>query len=273
MVADGGTQHHEPSHGVRVAGREIGEADIAREMQHHPAADPRESRHAALQALVVRELLRLEIERRGICPDVQPQESEEEAAIRTLLDVALSVPELQEQDCRRFFEANRDRFRAPDRTEVHHILLAAAPPDMQARMAARDEAQRLIAEICEHPQRFNDLAARFSVCPSRESGGSLGWLENGQTTPEFERQVLHLEPGLCPLPVETRYGFHVVRVDASTRGAQLPYEEVRERIAARLEVQVRQSEIQHFLVELNERFGVEGLEEHAQPGLEMPPVS
>ncbi len=51
---------------VRVADTPISEAEIAREMQHHRAADPHQSRTDAARALVVRELLRLEVERLGL---------------------------------------------------------------------------------------------------------------------------------------------------------------------------------------------------------------
>ncbi|MBK6289434.1 MAG: peptidylprolyl isomerase [Gammaproteobacteria bacterium] len=264
MVADaGGVYEPRTSSGVSVGGVAIDETAIAREMQHHPAPDQQGSRMAAVQALVVQALLQREIERRGIVAMPRPQESGEEAAIRVLLDDALIVPELEEADCQRFFEANRDRFRAPDRALVYHILLAAAPADTATRLRVRAQAEELIADIRNHPQRFADLAARHSSCPSRESGGELGWLENGQTTPEFERQVLQLGVGLCELPVESRYGLHVVRVDSVVRGVHLPYEQVRERIATRLEVQVRQRAIQQLLNELSERFGVEGLDDDA----------
>ena len=128
MVADaGGVYEPRTSSGVSVGGVAIDETAIAREMQHHPAPDQQGSRMAAVQALVVQALLQREIERRGIVAMPRPQESGEEAAIRVLLDDALIVPELEEADCQRFFEANRDRFRAPDRALVYHCLLYTSP--------------------------------------------------------------------------------------------------------------------------------------------------
>ncbi len=62
---------------------------------------------------------------------------------------------------------------------------------------------------------------RHSDCPSKDEGGELGWLERGQTTPEFDRQVFRLREGLAAFPVESRWGYHVVSVDAIESGEEL----------------------------------------------------
>src|SRR3546814_5209289 len=66
---------------------------------------------------------------------------------------------------------------------------------------------------------------RHSDCPSKTQGGELGWLERGQTTPEFDRQVFRLHEGLAGFPVESRWGYHVVSVDEVAPGEQLRSEE------------------------------------------------
>lgn len=244
-----------------VADREITEADIAREMQHHRAADRRMSRREAAQALVIRELLRLEAEQRGL--DAQPEgaESREEAAIRQLLDLAVDVATPDVAACRRYYEANREQIRRPDCVRVRHILFAAAPADVNARLAARDEAERVIAELKQHPQRFTEFAQRFSACPSRDEGGELGAVQRGDTTPEFERQVFRLKPGLAGLPVESRYGHHVVQIDAIERGEPLSFDEALPMLAERIELQLRQQSLQGFVADLFSRFDVRGLDE------------
>ncbi|MEZ5494309.1 MAG: peptidylprolyl isomerase [Pseudomonadales bacterium] len=242
----------------------ISEAEIAREMQFHPASKPEHSRTEAARALMVRELLRLECERLHIDVDTELQnnETEEEARIRVLLerDIQSSTP--TQEDCRRYFEQNRARFCAPDQMRVHHILLSAAPDDAEGRLRARAQAEQWIAELQIHPERFADFALRYSACPSKEQGGDLGWLQRGQTTPEFDRQLFRLPEGLADFPLESRWGYHIARVDAVVQGEPLSFEAVQTTIANYLELQGQQMEIQHYLSALQARHGVRGWEHY-----------
>jgi peptidyl-prolyl cis-trans isomerase C len=241
----------------------ISEAEIAREMQHHRTAKPEASRAAAARALVVRELLRREIERLGLAEELAAggQESPEEAGIRLLLEREIVDRTPTEDDCRRYYEQNRDRFRSPDRARVRHILLAAPADDVQGRWQARHDAEAIIAQLQDHPEVFADFALRRSDCPSKSEAGELGWLQPGETTPEFDRQIFRLPVGLAAFPVESRWGYHVVCVDEIESGMPLAFDAVRERIADYLELQLRQRELQHYLLTLQERYDVRGLAE------------
>lgn len=240
----------------------ISEAEIAREMQFHRAMKPEQSRADAARALVVRELLRREIARLGLETEVDAvgNEATEEACIRLLLEREVDNRVPTEEDCRRYYEQNPERFRAPDRVRARHILLGAAADDVNGRFDARSRAEKMIGELKEQPHLFADFALRHSDCPSRDAGGDLGWLERGQTTPEFDRQLFRLREGLAAFPVESRWGYHVVCVDALETGAQLTFEEARARISDYLELQVRQRELQQFLLSLQERYEVRGLD-------------
>ncbi|MCK9538237.1 peptidylprolyl isomerase [Dokdonella sp.] len=246
-----------------VADTPIDEGQIAKEMQHHRDIDPLRARRAAAEALVVRELLRLECARIGLDGAAQAIDGEtaEEAAIRVLIEREMPIPEPDPDASRRWFEQNAGRLREPDRLRLRHILLAAAPDDVDERLRARARGEELIAGLRTHPERFTEFAMRHSACPSRDDGGSLGWIGRGATVPEFERQVFMLPCGLAGLTVETRYGHHVVQVDEIARGAALSFEEAEERIAAYLETQARQNAIQQYLGQLSERYGVRGMEQ------------
>jgi peptidyl-prolyl cis-trans isomerase C len=241
----------------------IDEAAIAREMQHHRATHPRQSRAAAARALVVRELLRLEAGRLHIAGDATPagDETAEEARIGTLLEREITTPAPNREACLRYYEQNRARLHQPHRLRVRHILLAAAPDDHAARLAARELGQRLIEQLRADPKRFTELAQRHSACPSRDEGGDLGWIGHGDTTPEFERQLLPLPPGLAGSALETRYGCHVVCVDEIAHGQPLTFEQAEGKIAAYLETQAKQNAIRQYLEILSDRHGVRGLDE------------
>ena len=89
---------------------------------------------------------------------------------------------------------------------MRHILLAASSDDLNTRLDARHEAERLIGELRVNMALYAEFAMRYSRCPSKDQGGSLGWLQRGQTTPEFDRQVFRLGRGLAAYPIESRWG-------------------------------------------------------------------
>ncbi|WP_333628248.1 peptidylprolyl isomerase [Stenotrophomonas cyclobalanopsidis] len=273
VPAEAHSHHHEPGEqGPRSLGQPapcrlyvvetaISEADIAREMQHHRAMRPEQSRAEAARALVVRELLRLEVQRLGLHAAQGGRVSDEEVLIQQLIEDAIEDRVPSDEDCRRYFEQNPERFRSPDRVRLRHILLAAPADDVAGRLEARNEGERLVAELKEAPHLFADFALRHSRCPSSSDGGDLGWLQRGQTTPEFDRQVFRLREGLAGFPVESRWGYHVVCIDAREKGQPQPFEAVLPQIRDYLELQVRQREVQAYLLQLQERYPVRGLDE------------
>ena len=184
----------------------------------------------AARRLVVRELLRLQAIDHGL--DTQ---SDLDTAIENVLKREVYVPEVDDDACRRYYEANPDRFCTPVTAEVRHILLKAAPDDPEERATAEKQAEQLITELQGDSALFDSLASQWSACPSGGEGGHLGLISRGQTVPEFEAVVLKLEPGLAHRPVETRYGFHVVEILAREGGDRLPYETVHHLIADYLE--------------------------------------
>ncbi len=217
-----------------------------------------ERQHRAATALVVRELLRQRL--REIDPHGRaPAEPETDALIEALLAREVWVPDHDEAACRRYYAANPERFRSSDAAAVRHILLAAAPADIDARDRARRHAGCLIAELRQAPQLFARLARVHSACPSREHGGSLGRIERGQTVPEFESVVLRLPLGLSPRALETRYGYHVVWVDEHHEGEQIPYTAVRGRIAQYLHEQVWRHAVSQYIRVLAERHEIKGI--------------
>lgn len=251
---------------VTVNGAAIDEAQIATEMQNHPAATPGEARTEATRALVVRELLLQEARRLGYAPDPRrlaegKRESEDDSLIRQLLDDQLELPEADEATCRHYYENNRQRFRTADLYEAAHIFFPADPEDDAARREAESRAKATLAELTEAPARFAELARARSACPSAGDGGSLGRVTRGQTLPEFESFLDALEPGqLCPVPVATRYGLHVVRLDRRRPGEQLPFEAVHARIAAYLRERVWHRAVAQYLRVLAGRAEIRGFE-------------
>jgi peptidyl-prolyl cis-trans isomerase C len=256
--------HHRPAPFeapvVRLDGIEIPAAEIAAEMQHHPAADGATAWRDAAEALVLKRLLLAEAAGRGLDTTPEGDETPEDAAIRRLLAAEIRLPEADEATCRRWFEANRARFRAPSTWHAAHLLLAADPEDPAARAAARARAEAALAEVKADPDRLATLAAAISDCPSRSQGGDLGLVAEGSTVPAFEAALRKTAAGTVhPDVVETRYGFHVLRVLAHEPPAAQPFEAVQHRIAAWLHEAAWRRAAHQFMALLAARAKVEGI--------------
>lgn len=257
---------------VTVNGTTITREAIAAELQNHPAAAPGEAWTAAARALAIRELLLqrarvLNLEARPIADGEGRRETDEEALVRAVIARDVTLPEPDDEACQRFYKQNAKRFRTPDLFAVAHILLAASLDQIEARAQARTLADGIIQQLAAAPEAFADLARVHSACPSREVGGALGQIGPGQTVPEFE-QALAGAPVGCVMPdaVETRYGFHVVRVDRRDEGRQLPYEAVRERIADFLADRVRHTAVRQYIGVLAGEADIAGVDLGATTG-------
>jgi peptidyl-prolyl cis-trans isomerase C len=251
---------------VSVNGVGIARDAIVREMQHHAAAKPIAAWQQAARALVIRELLLQEARRLAIAP--QPasdgdgrHETDQEAMMRGLIEREVTVPEPDDDTCRRYYDRNRARFHSPDIYEASHILFAALASDRAAHAKAREDAAAVLAALLKQPSRFAELARAHSRCPSAAQGGNLGQITVEQTTPEFEQALITLSPGqLCDAPVTTRYGFHVIRLDRKHEGRTLPYELVAGRIADYLRESVRRRADAQYIARLVSAAQIEGIE-------------
>ncbi len=180
---------------LKVNGVAIGEDLLARELQYHPADSYALALEAACRALIVRQLLLQRADALGIEARCEDGETPEEARIRQLLEEEVQVPEADEDACRTWYAANPGRLLGPWRLQLRHVLLACAPDDLEGRETARKQAAELLDELRGHPERFVDLARRFSACPSKESGGDLGWIEPGRPSPNSRSACCAARPG------------------------------------------------------------------------------
>lgn len=250
---------------VTVNGVIILREAIARETQNHPAAKPIEAWQAAARALVIRELLlqeaaRLEIIAVPLSDGEGRRETDDEARIRALVEQEVSSPVPGDEELQRYYANNRRAFRTPDLYEVAHILIGLRENGPEALQVARETTEDLLRELEADPARFALLAEARSDCPSRTMGGNLGQISTGQTVPEFENRLPQLPVGPDRFSiVESRYGFHIVSVHRRIEGRDIPYEQVKARIAGFLQARAHAIAARHYVQKLAGLATVEGV--------------
>jgi peptidyl-prolyl cis-trans isomerase C len=131
------------------------------------------------------------------------------------------------------YDARLAAFEPADEFNAAHILVAT-----------EEEADELLSRI-EAGEDFAALAEEHSTDPgSAASGGSLGWFGPGQMVPEFETAVVALEVGAIAGPVETQFGWHLIRLDDKRQTELPPLETLRGEIASELQEQALQAEVE-----------------------------
>ncbi len=256
---------------ISVNGTVIARPAITREVQYHPAATPADSFRMAAEALVLRELLLQEARRCAVeavrqADDKGRRETEEEALVRGLIEREVRVPAPEDDELRRYYNANPMKFRSPEIVEARHILIAAPASDAAAYAAAREKTEAIAQLLAESPDRFADLARLHSDCASAGEGGRLGQIVPGETTPEFEAAIGNLAEGeTTPAPVVTRYGFHLIRLDRRIPGIVLPFDSVSPRTAEYLTERARRMATAQYMARLVSRAKITGIE---MPGAE-----
>lgn len=244
---------------IKINGVSLPQESIAQELQYHPADTRQEAVFLASQALVIRELLNLRVAALGIEVQAKDGENPEEAAISALIDREVALPSADPVACQQYYENNRARFASAPLLAARHILLACAADDVEGRSIANEQAQVLLDQLKVDGNRFAELVQAYSSCPSKAQGGALGQISQGQTVPEFERQLFRLPEGLASRPIESRYGFHLVWVDQRIDGKQLPFEVVEGSIRAELDQRVWQVAVVQYIKSLIGAADIQGI--------------
>ncbi len=155
-----------------------------------------------------------------------------------------------DEDLRVLYEKEAERFRQPERRSVRHILVQVPRgSDEAAQQAARQRAEQVLSRL-RQGEDFATLAKEVSEDPgSADQGGDLGLIERGMMDPVFERAAYALEAGVLSEPVQSAFGFHILRVDQVVPEQVKPFDAVKDELAQG--ARKKQMEGQYF--ELAER--------------------
>lgn len=216
------------------------------------------------------ELLRQQAVQAGLLPrqagPLAPELSaQQQKVIESMLEQAVATPQPTEEECRRYYEANKPQFVVGQALHVRHILFAVTPGvNVHALTLHAEKALLELSRKEVAPERFAQLAAELSNCPSSARGGDLGWIGPEDCAPELANELFHQKHaqwgmGLHPRLIHTRFGFHVVEVLGRRKGRQAPCEQVSERIATQLAAQARARALHQYMSLLVGQAQIEGV--------------
>jgi len=199
-------------------------------------------RAALLDRFLEERVVVLEARARGLVSAQGTPDQEEAAARKLLADEGVSGVEVKDEEVAAYFEAHRSEFQSPETVALRQILV----PTMNE---ARDVRRRLLKD----PRSFPALAQTLSRAPEASAGGLMGSFTRGQLPPELDKAAFALSAGQISEPVQTAFGFHVLRLDAKQPSREPALEESRDEIRSRLRHEKVDGKIQQFVAGLMAR--------------------
>lgn len=161
------------------------------------------------------------------------------------LDELIQQEDVTEDEIRSYFETHQNEFGQAEERQASHILITVSETASDdERESARHKAEDLLSQLKEEPDNFAELANEYSEDPgSAKLGGDLGFLGRGILVKEFEDELFQMQPDEIRGPVETAFGFHIIKLTAIKPADVASLAEVRDDIEQILK---RQKAVSHF---------------------------
>jgi peptidyl-prolyl cis-trans isomerase D len=160
------------------------------------------------------------------------QVPERRSARYALLDINQLRQNLQISDdvLKKQYQDNIQQYQVPSQVHVQHILFKTVGKTDAEVEEIRKTAEDVLKQA-RKGAKFDELAKKYSEDPgSKDKGGDLSWIRQGQTVPEFEKAAFSLAPGQISDLVKTQYGFHIIKVLEKQTAHTKPFEEVKDSI-------------------------------------------
>jgi peptidyl-prolyl cis-trans isomerase D len=141
-----------------------------------------------------------------------------------------------------FYDLHKNSYSTDEQISAHHILIKATRGNKAEEAAAREKIAKIQSEL--KTQSFESLAAKYSDDPgSKIKQGDLGSFSKGRMVPEFEKAAFNLPVGKISDPVQSDFGFHLIRVDSKKPASSTTFEEAKNEIARKLIAQKKVDDV------------------------------
>lgn len=140
--------------------------------------------------------------------------------------------DVNDSDTQKYYTENKNEFETPEQVRASHILVKTDPnitDPNQAKAKAIAKADDLLKQI-KGGADFAELAKKNSACPSASRGGDLDYFGKGQMVEPFEKASFALKPGQVSGVVETKFGFHIIKVTDHKDPNTVPFEQAKDNI-------------------------------------------
>lgn len=168
-----------------------------------------------------------------------------ELLAQMVMKKTLSSVTVTDDEAKAFYEEHKENFVELETVTAKHILVAS-----------EEEAKKVEEEIASGSITFEDAANKYSSCPSKEQGGNLGSFSKGMMVPEFEEAAFGLELEKVSEPVQTQFGYHLIKVDAKNEPKTSEFADVKNQIIQKLIQENQEKKYLDLMKELEAKYDV-----------------
>jgi len=146
---------------------------------------------------------------------------------------------VSDDEIKQYYQDNKAQFGTQEQRDAAHILISVATQASAAeKQAAKAKAERILKEVKQAPQKFAELAKKYSEDPgSASNGGDLGYFSRGMMVKPFDDAVFSLKPGEISGLVQSDFGYHIIKLLAIKPAHVKPLAEVRSSIVQQIKKQ------------------------------------
>lgn len=138
--------------------------------------------------------------------------------------------QVSDDELRAFYNTNIDQYKVENRAHIEHILLKTVGKTDAEIAEIRQNAQAIVKQA-KSGAKFEDLAKKDSEDDTtKDKGGDLGWIVDGQTSPEIQQAAFSIPIGSVSDPIQTQYGVEIIKVVERETAHTKSFDEVKDSI-------------------------------------------
>jgi len=179
--------------------------------------------------------------------------------MKTDIEVALKI---SEDDMKKYFEENRDKFNQPEKVKASHILVKV--DEKKNKDEAKKMAEKVLKEAkagAKDPKKFTELVKKYSEDEgSKRRGGDLGYFERteegGKMVKPFSDAAFTLkEVGDISDLVETEFGYHIIKLTGKKEKVEKSFDDVKKNIENTMKTEKRKDSFTDMLEKIKKEMG------------------
>jgi len=197
--------------------------------------------------LATLEDLQSEVEKQGLLFEDFKDQIRRSNLVREVIGRAVGrTIGITREDARKYFDAHKEEFRSPGGVHLAEILIST---EKRKAGEAAKRAKEALAEL-KAGIRFVDVVKKYSDAPSAKDDGDLGFFKSGTLAPSLAAAVDKLEVGETTDPIETKYGYDIIKVMERISPGIPTFDEVERRVESFLYNQKMQPAMRTYLTQL-----------------------
>lgn len=220
------------------------------------------------------------LKQNGISANQFKKDLTEEVKMKKLVST-LSKVSVSDAEAKKFYKANLNKFKFPDKVRASHILISANPEEIKEKIKSNpankkltdkeiqakvdkelaiklEKANKILAEVKKDPSLFAKVAKENSDdTTSAKQGGDLGFFAQQEMVEPFAKAAFIMKPNTISGVVKTPYGFHIILVTDRMKAGQEPFEKVKGEVVTYLENQSQVKVLENLIESLKKQAKIE----------------